>query len=590
MLGKRRGQRKLFAADHLDVSYVGEDSIYAFFARHHAKLFRDEDFSALYRSGGRPSVPPSMLAIALILQRKHRLSDQGLVDAMRYDLRFKVALQLEHHEGLCAKSTVQTFRAGLIIHELDQFIFERTIAIAEETGLVNTDGIDLVLDTTPMLGAGAVKDSVNLIGDGISKLLRALARLANVTLAEQAAELELARYVDESRSLKAAAEIDWQDPEARKAFIASVVDDADRLLAIAKTMHGRLQEAGREAEAAAVEEAAGLLCQLLAQDIERDADGRGVIKKGTALDRVVSVHDPEMRHGRKSSSVRFEGHKTAIAVDGDSGIIVDCDVLPGNESDHATALETTERVEERLGITVDATIADGAYGSAATRAEFAEADRVLIAKLPRDPSTTQFPKSAFTIDLEQGEVTCPAGQTTRRKEATTIVQRGTHIRTHLYRFDPATCAACPLKAHCTEAASRTVRIHPHEAVLQQARVDQATPTFRERYRKRSIVEHVNARLVQLDVRQSRYVGRRKSLFQLLLAAATANLTRILSVAGRSPAFASIFVLLTVLYTLLQRLVAVFDDNRPRRLRPSTTTSAIDTPAQITPFRLFRPGL
>ena len=29
----------------------------------------------------------------------------------------------------------------------------------------------------------------------------------------------------------------------------------------------------------------------------------------------MSVHDPEMRHGHKSSSRRFDGHKAAIVVD-----------------------------------------------------------------------------------------------------------------------------------------------------------------------------------------------------------------------------------------------------------------------------------
>jgi hypothetical protein len=48
--------------------------------------------------------------------------------------------------------------------------------------------------------------------------------------------------------------------------------------------------------------------QLLLQDIECREDGAR-LKQGVSPDRVVSVHDPEMRHGRKSATRRFDGHK-----------------------------------------------------------------------------------------------------------------------------------------------------------------------------------------------------------------------------------------------------------------------------------------
>ena len=67
-----------------------------------------------------------------------------------------------------------------------------------------------------------------------------------------------------------------------------------------------------------------LLGQLLLQDIERksgDGDDGVSLKDGVSKDRMMSVHDPEMRHGHKSSSKRFDGHKAAIVVDTDSQLI-----------------------------------------------------------------------------------------------------------------------------------------------------------------------------------------------------------------------------------------------------------------------------
>ena len=69
-------------------------------------------------------------------------------------------------------------------------------------------------------------------------------------------------------------------------------------------------------------------------------------------------------------------------------------------------------------------------------------------------------------------------------------------------------------------------MHPQEKLLQQARAYQKTNAFRDDKRARQAVEHRIARLIQLGIRQSRYFGRVKTEFQLLLAATVANLTRV----------------------------------------------------------------
>ena len=78
--------------------------------------------------------------------------------------------------------------------------------------------------------------------------------------------------------------------------------------------------------------AAELQCKLLLQDIERRPDGVA-LREGVAKDRIVSVHDPEMRHGRKSSQQRFDGHKAALAVEAGRQLITAVAVLPGDAPD-----------------------------------------------------------------------------------------------------------------------------------------------------------------------------------------------------------------------------------------------------------------
>ncbi len=72
---------------------------------------------------------------------------------------------------------------------------------------------------------------------------------------------------------------------------------------------------------------------MLCQDIDREDDDGPGLRQGAAADRIVSVHDPEMRRGNKSASNRFEGHKLAIATDPQSQLITAVDVLPGNAND-----------------------------------------------------------------------------------------------------------------------------------------------------------------------------------------------------------------------------------------------------------------
>jgi hypothetical protein len=312
VLGKRSSHDE---SEHPYLDHVGRDSFYGFLASHRAELFHDEDFTGLYCSdNGRPSVPPSLLATALLLQAHEGVSDEEAKARADFDLRWKAALGIGLEERPFAKSTLQLFRARLIIHERVRTLFERSLAFARRTGYFRSRKIKVVLDTSYILGRGAAKDTYNLLGDGVRKLVGALAASADREPEGWADEHGLARYYFGS-SLKGEAEIDWDDAQAREAFLQSVVADADRLLGTARAALERIPagDPGR----GRLREAAILLERLLSQDIERREDG-GCLKQAVSGDRIVSVHDPEMRHGRKSASKRFDGHKAQVAVDPES--------------------------------------------------------------------------------------------------------------------------------------------------------------------------------------------------------------------------------------------------------------------------------
>ena len=229
----------------------------------------------------------------------------------------------------------------------------------------------MALDTTNILGRGAVKDTCNLLADGIVQLVRALAQLKGINVGQWAKSQGYHRYL--GSSVKGEAAIDWSDKRARTALLAEIVADADRLLELSRQAQGELAE--DSAERQQIVAGAELLGQVLLQslpparsgDIERkNGDGGGddgvSLRDGVSRDRMMPVHDPEMRHGHKSSSRRFDGHKAAIVVDTDSQLITAVEVLPGNAPDNLGALELVEASEANTGVPVEEAMGDAAYG------------------------------------------------------------------------------------------------------------------------------------------------------------------------------------------------------------------------------------
>ena len=532
MLGKRSAQGGLFEADHLYLDFVGRDTFYGFLASQRGRLFRDEEYGMLYcPDNGRNSVPPSMLSNALLLQAHDGVSDEEAKARADFDLRWKVGLGTEIEDRPFAKSTLQLFRAQLIIHKQARAIFERSLAFARESGYLRKRKIKTVLDTSNILGRGAVKDTYNLLADGIVQLIRALASLSAEEPDIWATSNGLSRYF--GSSIKGEARINWDEPKQREEFLAGIVTDADGLLETAR--QALADYAPGSAEELQLVEAARLLSQLLLQDVERRPDGVAV-KEGVAPDRIVSVHDPEMRHGHKSKSKRFDGHKVSVAVDPESQLITGVAVLPGNAPDSDQALELVEETEENTRAEVEETIGDCAYGDGVTRRIFAEAGRKLIARVPSRRGGQYFAKEEFSIDLETQTCRCPAGQ-----ESCTVARKGSYTdRTgkseprRAFQFDPAICASCQLRPRCVRAGpgkGRTISLHPQEALLQEARRFQESEAYVVYSHFRQVAEHRLARLVQLGIRRARYFGREKTLFQVLMAATVANLTLVATKTG-----------------------------------------------------------
>jgi hypothetical protein len=516
MMGKRRAQRDLFDVGNVYPLALDPHSFHAQLAQAAPRLFRDESFAAFYDQRlGRPSVPPSQLALLTLLQQEAGVSDAEAVARSAYDLRWAAVLGRAAGEPLCAKSTFQEFRAHLILHDEVQLIFVTSIQEARRAGLLKGGALRVAVDTKPILGRGAVEDTYNLLGTGIQMLARALAAAAGQAPAAWLLAHGWARYT--AKSVKGEVSIDWSDAAQRQQVLGEIVADARRLLGIAGQALVTLEEGPAERVRSATE----LLTRLLLQDVEEKPDVGGTptaqIKQGTTPGRSPSATDPEARHGRKSASKKFVGHKAEIVVDVASQIIVATTVLGGDAGDATGVLEVVKQGETNTGQPIEETGGDCAYGGGETRQAFADEGRTLTARVPQEGNNRGlYPKSRFELNVLNGTVTCPAGHTTGE-------YREEKDGGRLFSFGMA-CAGCPLRAQCTTAAAgRTVRMHPQEALLQAARAQQQTPEGRAALRERVVVEHRLARMGQLGAGQARYVGRRKTGFQIVLLATIANL-------------------------------------------------------------------
>jgi hypothetical protein len=528
MMGTRSPQDKLFAADQIYLDYVGRGTLYGYLAQNRQHLFRDEDFAALYcADNGRTSVAPSLAISILFLRAYEKVSFVEAVDRTKYDLRWKVALGLEMEEVPMQKSTLQEFEAKLVLHEKGEALLKKSIAEARRAGYLQSRKIRVALDTTPILGKGAVKDTYNLLAEGIEQLAGRLAELEGETAAAWAERQGLSRYF--GSSLKGAAAIDWDDKKQRAQLLTAIVQDARRLLGWAEQA-----QAAHPEQAETIAGAAALLRRLIAQDVEEKPEGGCQIKPGTAKDRLVSVHDAEMRHGRKSARKRFNGHKAALAVDLESQLITGVEVLAGNAGDQEKALELVHQTERVMEAEVVETVGDCAYGGGPTRRAFADEERKLTAKVPASSNGACFPKREFAIDLEEMEGRCPAGQTTNDYRSAGEGQGGRLV------FAAATCQSCSLRSQCVRGKGpRTLTIQAEEDLQQRARVHNQSAAGRQSLRERVVVEHRIARLVQLGIRQSRYFGRTKTCLQVVMAAVVANLSLVAGYGKRQAKLAAI---------------------------------------------------
>ena len=480
MQGFERADRQLLDAAALAGHLVPENSMFAFLAAHRAEVFPDQDYADLFSPPGvgRPSLPATQMAAVLTLQALHDFSDRETAEAVRFDVRWKVAIGAALDDEGFDPSSLVYWRRRLAKSGRPHRVNDAVKTVIEQTGVLKGRRRRAV-DSTILADAVAAQDTV-------TQLVSAIRRVAREV--PGAAEQIAAVCTGHDYSRPGKPKIDWDDPQAKDGLVSALVNDANAVVAA-------LAGADLDEDAAS---ALALLALVAGQDVEPaegsdGRDGRWRIARKVAEDRVISTVDPEARHTRKSPEARRDGYRAHVAADPETGIITD-EKLTGaagqDNSDPAVAAEflaaevagrsgaagdavsSQDTGDDRDGDQLPAWYGDSAYGTGDLRAAIGKAGHQAVIKpRPVQPAVEGgFTVDDFTVDAAAGTVTCPAG-ITRQVTARNAVIFG------------AACRACPLREKCTTAKDgRTLHLHEHDGLLRAARADWAAdPGLREDY-------------------------------------------------------------------------------------------------------------
>jgi hypothetical protein len=250
-----------------------------------------------------------------------------------------------------------------------------------------------------------------------------------------------------------------------------------------------------------------------------------VVAKRVTKERIISLTDPDARHGRKSKSKTFNGYKLHLVGDIVSGLITAVAVTPGNRHDNSVAHRLIRRAKV-LYQDIDIVLGDTAYSSAQLRHQ---SKRELGVELVAPPSpdrtkrTGQLGKYDFEVDLTAMTARCPAGVTANRHQLVFWAQH--ESRVNCFAWNKEDCLSCPLIVKCqgNRRGGMRLRLHPYEQELRQARQVWEEPEVRQLYRKRSQCERLVNQMTRHGARRARGWGLASAQLQAHLIAMRCNL-------------------------------------------------------------------
>lgn len=490
--------------------------LFGFLRAHRHELFSNafqDELDAMYRKtgAGKARIPPARLAMVLLLQAYSDASDSEAVELAACDARWQVCLDCLGKEPPFSQGALFDFRQRLIEHELDKRLLERTVELARESGAFDWKKVPkklrVVVDSSPLRGAGRVEDSINLLAHAARKIVALVADREGLPHELVVDEMGIPLLAEPS--IKRGLDVDWTVPGAGEAALNRLLKQID---AMERWVRRTLAD---ESRFPPLRDHLDLLAKLREQDLEPDPDtpGRSRVRQGTARDRRISIEDSEMRHGRKSSTKAFNGYKRHLAAESQTGLVLAAELLPANLKECIALAPLHDAIVDQ-DLSIGAYDFDRGYVPSELITELVRDGVEIVSKPWTSSNRGRFTKRDFRFNLRDKTVTCPAGQSQPYEEGRTLT------------FDDATCSECELRSRCTDrpgGRGRSMQIHPQEELQERFRRMAATKKGRARQRERVPIEHRLAHLSQRQGNRARYLGSRKNLYDVRRHATVMNL-------------------------------------------------------------------
>lgn len=489
-------------------------------------LYKDQQFTSLFASRGRPAISPTRLALILVMQFAENLTDRQAADAVRARIDWKYALGLELTDAGFDFSVLSEFRDRLIANELEEQLLTTLLNHFKTLGLLKARGRQRT-DSTHVLAAIHNLNRLELVGRTLQHALNQLAQLAPNWLQAKVPVAWFERYgrlVDEYRFPKG-------EPE-RRVLANTIGQDGQELL-------GWLAQADAPDDAPSLEAVKTLQTVWNQQfdHVEGQLRWRSHDELPASATRIASPHDDEARYSTKRSVtwVGYKVHVTETCEPDLPHLIVQVETTPATDDD-STAIPTIHAKLSQRGHTPSEHLVDAGYTSGEHIETSARQYGIdLVGPVPADNSwQTQdaqaFGFSKFRINWAEKQAVCPQGKVSQHWHEEKGPRGKPTIQVQFRRSD---CRACPVRTHCTRSAtgSRTLTLHPqavHEA-LQNARQRQETDEFKQQYARRAGIEGTLSQAVnEMGIRRSRYIGQAKTHLQHVLTAAALNIRRVLA--------------------------------------------------------------
>lgn len=514
-------------------------NVYLWMRDEMGELYQDSLFADMYSDVGQPALPPSKLAVVMVMQFMEGLSDRQAADAVRARIDWKYALGLELDDPGFDYSILSEFRQRLARSQEKQALLNELLNAMMKRGWIKVRGKQRT-DSTHVLAAVRSLNRLELVGETMRRALNELAEADPAWLQGIAKPEWYPRYAQRMDTMRLP-----KKTEEREKLALEIGDDGFFL------MNALLEATDKQElwKLAGVEILRQVWVQQYWIEYSDDHDDhfnvhlRADDNQPPGQKRIHSPYDVEARYSTRRAT-EWMGYKVILTETCDDSLphlITNVETTSATEQDVTLTAQVHRSLEAKQLLPAEHLMDSGFIDAELLVQAQDDLGITICGPVKKDVRWQAhqeggFVLSDFQINWENRTVICPQGKVST---AWSEQSNAYYPLVNQIKFKSSDCNPCPVRYRCTRSkrGSRYLCILPqrHHEALQQARKEQKTAEFWKKYVKRSGIEGTISQGVRaFDLRCSRYIGLAKTNLQMVLTALAIDIYRLFNFAAESP--------------------------------------------------------